>query len=261
MKASDWNVRLPMLRTFGYSCDPRTARSIRTSRHIYVIHYVLSGKGYFNGVSVEAGQGFIMRPYEPTEYYPDESDPWSYLWFTSSDASMEYFLAAHAPDTATGIFQYHNISEVRALAKQLKATTQFMTSSMQIAEYFLHVFNRCVNTAAAQGERSGADLYYDFAVKYIQTNLHLPLSVDSVCRVTGVTQPYLYKIFKERQGMSVKSYITACKLAQAERLLEDAELSISEIGASVGFSNVLAFSKFFAHNRGVSPTNYRSRYR
>ena len=260
MKAMDWNVRLPMMRTMGYSRDPRTARSIRAVRHIYIVHYVLSGKGYFNGAPVGEGQGFVMRPGVPAEYHPDEGEPWAFLWFTSSDDAMEYFLGAHGADAETGIFQYQNIREVKTLAAKLSGDTQIMTSSMQIAEYFLHIFNQCVHTVS-DSRLSGTDLYYSFAIKYIRENLHLPITVNDICRTTGVTQPYLHKIFKARCGISVKSYISRCRLEMAEGLLCDTALSVTEVGASVGFPNVLAFSRFFSHNEGMSPTEYRKKHR
>ena len=43
----------------------------------------------------------------------------------------------------------------------------------------------------------------------------------------------------------------------AEKLLTDRGLSVTEVANSVGFQDVLAFSRFFSSKKGVSPTVYR----
>ncbi|MBR4034234.1 MAG: helix-turn-helix domain-containing protein, partial [Clostridia bacterium] len=68
---------------------------------------------------------------------------------------------------------------------------------------------------------------------------------------------YLYKVFKNNVAISPKQYILQSKLLQAQLLLKESDLSISEVGDAVGFSDVLAFSRFFSSRTGCSPTDYR----
>ena len=76
--------------------------------------------------------------------------------------------------------------------------------------------------------------------------------------MTGITQPYLYRIFREETGLSPKQYILNEKLDHAKRLLRETEFSVSEIAGTVGFASVLDFSKFFSRQTGESPSAYRN---
>ena len=57
--------------------------------------------------------------------------------------------------------------------------------------------------------------------------------------------------------LNTKEYINKVKLRYAENLLQNSNNSIIEIAASVGFDDVLSFSRFFSKKKGISPSNYR----
>ncbi len=56
-----------------------------------------------------------------------------------------------------------------------------------------------------------------------------------------------------------KQYISECRIAEAKKLLVNTEFTVSEIAASLVFSDVLAFSKFFSSKMKLSPTDFRQR--
>ena len=150
--------------------------------------------------------------------------------------------------------------EFDSILKQLTFATSQFSSMTQLSELFLHIFNSCVQIES-RPKNSIARIYFDFSVNYIKTNLHLPISVTDLCSTIGITQPYLYKIFKQETGISPKQYMLNCKFAEAKKLLAHTELSISQIANSVGYENVLDFSKLFSKQTNLSPTAYRNLYR
>jgi AraC-like DNA-binding protein len=250
------SIRCPKINSIGYSEDIRVNRYGTSSRNQYIIHYVLSGKGYFNGNRVDGGQGFLITPEINEEYYPDESDPWAFLWIISEDEEMKHFFERHNADPKTGIFKFHNESEMASVANRLKNVTDIFSSSSGLAELFLHIFHSCIENAESS-HTSVTKRYFELSVNYIKANLHLPITVNDMCRVCYITQPYLYRIFKEECGVSPKQYITSCKISEAKRLLEQTSLSVSRIAYALGFSSVMDFSKFFSKQTGKSPTEYR----
>ena len=56
------------------------------------VHFMVGGKGYFNGKSLGAGEGFICVKDEFCSYRPDRDDPCKYVWFRieGSDAKKVY---------------------------------------------------------------------------------------------------------------------------------------------------------------------------
>lgn len=250
-------VIIPKLCSIGYASDTRVTRYGPARRDQYLIHYIISGKGVFNGTEVRAGEGFIITPETYEHYYPDENDPWRYVWIISYDSAIERHIEMHAPDKDTGIFKFHNINIVEGVAKQLMSNDSvFEFSNTEITEMYLKIFNRCVKSEIKAGT-SSAKMYFDYAEKYISLNMHLPISISDLCKKLGLSQPYLYRVFMSEKGISPKRYLSERRLEEAKRLLLGTDRSISDIAASLGFSDVLAFSKFFFRENGISPSKFR----
>ncbi len=110
-----------------------------------------------------------------------------------------------------------------------------------------------------QTHQKAVDLYCDHAVNYIHYHLFRLITVEKLTDLFGVTQSYLYHIFAEKYGMSPKRYITDCKLLKAKQLLMETNLLVCEVAASVGYPDVLCFSKQFKKFTGCSPKDFRTR--
>ncbi len=252
-------VPVPRLFMIGYSSDPSVTRYGPGMRNYYIIHYVTAGRGIFNGHRVEKGQGFLITPEMHEVYRPSKEEPWSFLWIISEDPAMEYYFKEHRADPESGIFRFHNVNGVLEVARKLEQSSSGDTpvSSALLAECFLRIFRTSV-MAEAPHAQSATKSYFEFSVNYVRANLHLPIQISELCRMTGVTQPYLYRIFREETGLSPKQYILREKLEHAKRLLRETALSVSEIAGAVGFASVLDFSKFFSRQAGRSPSAFRN---
>ncbi|MBR2634799.1 MAG: AraC family transcriptional regulator [Clostridia bacterium] len=251
------SVQVPKIDSIGFADDPRITRYGPSVRNQYIIHYVLSGKGHFNGNRVAEGEGFLIVPGMREEYDPDEKDPWKFLWIISEDPAMQVFFSRHGANEKTGIFKFYNKYEFERIVNLLTSAPSSFSTTAQLSEMFLHIFNACVERNMTP-QSSVTKIYFNFAVNYIKTNLPSPISVAELCDAIGITQPYLYKIFKKETKMSPKQYISSCKIFKAKELLAHTELSISLVAKSVGYENVLDFSKFFSKQTNLSPTVYRN---
>ena len=252
-------LAIPKLYSIGYAYDERVTRFGPARRDQYLIHYVISGKGYFNGTKVAAGEGFITTPEMREHYYPDMDDPWRYVWIISYDPEIEDIIKMHAADKSTGVFKFHNINVVESVADRLMSMQcAIELSSTEMTEMYLRIFNSCVQ-AKPKVNTPNSKMYFDYTVKYISLNLHISISVGDICKKLGVSQPYLYKVFKNEIGISPKAYITECRINEAKRQLLNTKFTVSEIAALLGFADVLSFSKFFSGKTKLSPTEYRKR--
>lgn len=251
---SDANTKLLGIDNIGFSSDPNNNRFGPGQKNLYLIHYVISGKGCFNGSPVEKGQGFLIKPLTFEHYYPDTENPWTFLWVTSRDPAMEETFEKFNANRETGIFEYTGVSFVRNLTETIQKNHNKLYSSPEILEIFLHLLNN--HGKINKGKENLADIYYNHALNYIHSNLYRRLKVEELTKILGITQPYLYSIFKEKSGMSPKCYIDICKINEAKKLLTATELTISEVANSMGFSNISDFSKFFKNIVGLSPQAY-----
>ncbi len=248
------------LDSIGYSKDPNITRFGPGHRNQYIIHYVMSGKGYYNGNAVHAGQGFLIFPRQKQYYYADSDDPWEFLWFIAYADEMKDVFGMLNADSETNIFSYDNGSVLKQTTKFIVENNNMTVNPLQITEIFLHVLNSHVNNFKSAC-KTNSQTYTDFCVNYIETNIHKKITVHELTALLGVSQPYLYKIFYDRFNMSVKKYIILFKHNYAKKLLSDTELTVKEVANSTGYDDSLVFSKVFKLNEGVSPSEYRKRNR
>lgn len=240
--------------SIGYSADVNVTHFGPDQRELYIIHYVISGKGYFNGHRVSAGQEFLITPGMSEHYYPDTKAPWSFLWVIFGGSFSENLFEKYNANSETHIFTYRNIYAIMDAVNHLSDKKTYYTSA-ELFEIFLHMFN---NQGHIQKDtEKAADTYYHYAVNYINTNLFRNITVDDLTEILGITQPYLYNIFISKCGISPKKYITSRKLSKAKQLLSETDMSINEVAASVGYTDALNFSKLFKQNTGYSPKAFR----
>ena len=99
----------------------------------------------------------------------------------------------------------------------------------------------------------------DKAKNFIRNNYSWDVSLDDVSRQLKLTPYYFSKLFKQETGMTFMEYLTGLRIERAKEMLRDPELSIKEIGISVGYSDPNYFSRIFKKVQGITPTEYRER--
>lgn len=238
----------------GVSGDMNITAFGPARRSQYIVHYVTKGKGIYNGKDVRVGQGFLIFPGELEEYRSDTKEPWEFLWVVSSDPAMEKIFQRYQADPQTGIFVYDNIPAVETVAKKIRDRRNEILDSNRLLEWYLSIFNRQTKEV---GKDSAAENYLDFTLKYMESNIHRTVTVKELTDLLGVSQPYLYKIFKEATGVSPKQYMADQKINYAKHLLKETDMTVTQIANSVGYGDLFSFSKFFAVKTGVSPQKYR----
>lgn len=243
--------------SIGFSGDTTVTRFGTAKRNSYIVHYVTSGKGYYCGIPVTAGQGFLIYPGQSKEYHPDPSDPWEFLWILSTDDNMKELFDRYNADPDTLIFNYDTVPVVKKIENIITTTHSKIVDSLKLLEMFLQMLNSHTYTQFSSQCKPSSEIYLNFCVDFIETNIHEKITVGELSELTGVSQPYLYKIFKNKFNMSTKEYIVWHKIKRAKELLVETDISITEIANSVGYSDVLTFSKFFFSKEKVSPKKYR----
>jgi len=102
------------------------------------------------------------------------------------------------------------------------------------------------------------DRRIDKVLALMRDNLDRRLTVDEMAGAVGVSPSRLRQLFKGETGTSPVQYLRNLRMAQAKELLETTFLSVKEIAARGGVTNVSHFVKNFATVFGRTPANYRS---
>ncbi|MFE0982400.1 AraC family transcriptional regulator [Streptomyces rochei] len=85
-----------------------------------------------------------------------------------------------------------------------------------------------------------------------------PWTVASLAGRAGVSRALFAKRFTELMGRPPLAYLTECRMADAEALLTDTDLSIAQIARSVGYADAFGFSAAFKRHKGQSPSTFRA---
>lgn len=93
--------------------------------------------------------------------------------------------------------------------------------------------------------------------QYISASMHEAISVEALAQVAGVSTTHLIEGFKACFGTTPWQYVLRTRIAEAQRLLESTELSITAIAVAVGFSSPSHFASAFGRHVGASPGAYR----
>ena len=111
-----------------------------------------------------------------------------------------------------------------------------------------------INSTKTQGDNPAIKKVCD----YINNNLSKDISLEQMAEYANVSSFYLSRLFKEEKGITFINFLTDRRLEKSRELLNDTNLSIKEITASIGYNDQNYFSRLFKNKYGVSPTEYRS---
>ena len=224
-------------------------------RNFYIVHYVLEGIGWFNGVPVEKGQGFLINPMKSVQYYPDPERPWKYFWVSFSGSEAERLCKKYVQTDDAGIFFYDFWIELTQMIKKLYVGEKTL-GQMHALSLFYQLMSYHEAHVSLAGNR-----YVDEAMKFVDLNFHRQITVKEIASACGINDRYLYNLFVKHMGISPKQHLNRVRLHNAQQLLSDSNCNVTEAAVSVGFDDVLAFSRFFSKHMGMSPTAFRDRRR
>lgn len=82
-------------------------------------------------------------------------------------------------------------------------------------------------------------------------------SIDEVCEKLKISKYYLSHVFKKHMGRPPMQYVTAKRISYAKKLLQETDLSATEIGEMCGYKDHVLFFKAFKKQEGITPITFR----
>lgn len=230
----------------------------------YLIHYVLKGKGYYyvndRKYTIEANQGFLIRPTELTFYQADKLDPWTYLWIGFDGSKVETYLRYSGLNESTYTFCCSDSNLLKSyLDQMLMHDTLSYYNELSLQGLLFLFFAALAKSAEVPYEEDVEfdNLYISKAIEYIQKNYQNPILVTDIANYVSLNRTYLTTIFQKTMNMSPQQFLLKFRITKASELLMNTSLSINTIAHSCGYTDALAFSKTFKKVTGLTPTYYR----
>ncbi len=98
------------------------------------------------------------------------------------------------------------------------------------------------------------------AMEYIENNYKTKITLDCISSALHIDKFNFCKSFKLATGMTFVEYLNLRRLKNAEEMLMQTNLPISEIAFECGFTSIQNFNHFFKKSKGISPISYRKMY-
>lgn len=112
-----------------------------------------------------------------------------------------------------------------------------------------------------KGQKAHSDEEVRKAQEYIETNVEEKLTVDELAEKVAVGRRSLERRFRKATNNSVLEYIQRVKMEAAKRSFETSRKNINEVMFDVGYSDTKAFRTTFKKVTGLTPLEYRNKYR
>lgn len=233
-------------------------------RDFYYIHYVSSGKGYFESEGrrfpVSAGDAYLVYPHIPIADCSDENEPWEIWWvgFNGNDAHLMIDATRFTRDLPVITPQkpdrmFRLIKEIYKCRGEKVHELLSMTGKLYSLLSFL--IEDADPDLEPSSHRPGV-MHIRRACDYIQDHYADDISIGDIAAYVNLSRSQLFRLFKEHVSLSPSQYLTEFRIRESCNLLNKKPLSIKEIAFAVGFEDPHYFYSVFKNVTGKTPGEY-----
>lgn len=221
-----------------------------------VFHFVLSGAGYVGERRITAGNVFICFEETRMAYYPDESDPWTYVYFRVGGREVREAFLDHGFPLGLCVLPFSRedaLLEILSLHQHLRGSEDLTVAAVVANAIFLLFDRQRTSRSDTRHARTQAERIR----RYIDENYYKAITVADVADRFYLNKNYLRTLFVRYFELSPKQYLQRTRMQRAAYLLENTQESIRLIAVSVGYADPLLFSRIFKQYYSLSPNEYR----
>jgi AraC family transcriptional regulator len=151
----------------------------------------------------------------------------------------------------------------RDLSDELReeAPGQGLVVAALVEQTLVHLLRRYANlrrSAHLELSRVGlVDRRLRLAVELMHAHMHRDLPLEEIAASAHLSPFHFARLFKKLTGATPHAYLAGLRAARAQALLAETDLSVTEVGARVGYMSSSHFARAFRQATGISPSAYR----
>jgi transcriptional regulator GlxA family with amidase domain len=111
------------------------------------------------------------------------------------------------------------------------------------------------------GQKDHQDAPVMRAQEFIESHFGERITVEELARIVAIGKRSLERRFKKATSNTVNEYIQRVKIEAAKKGLESGDKNVTEVMYETGYSDTKAFRNVFRKVTGVSPVEYRNKFR
>ncbi len=129
--------------------------------------------------------------------------------------------------------------------------------SRLLTESLLHSCLRRLKTPQQHHSRKASRTYESLCL-YVQENFQRPITRDTVAQHFGLAPNHVSRLFRQEGLMRFNDYLNFVRVSRAKFMLQTYGMTLKEITAKCGYSDVAYFCRVFKKISQVTPTTYRT---
>ncbi len=182
----------------------------------------------------------------------NDADKLSYLFDVEKTFWIEEFMS---PEMSDLVAQLANLSTENILSQAF-----YRLKALELI--YLLFSNLLKREKTEHHHLSNAEIDAVYLVRnMIESNLEKPLTKDELVKLSGMNELKLRRIFTQVFGKGIYEYYNHLRMQKAARLLRQGDLSVSEVGYQLGFSNLSYFGRLFEKHFGLKPKKWSDKNR
>jgi len=240
-------------------------------REGHLIFYVNGGKATVEvgdqTVQIDENQAVAVSPWEPHNFIGEGKDSPCLclvvyikpMWFLENCKTAQSVLDFGQPVIRTD-------NEIRRWILRLTSLLLEPQDTEAMDGYLFELTRICydkswvrskLRTPLGRLKSRFSDFRVRRSLRLMREHLTEEVQMDDLARAVGLSRPHFFKLFKKQMGITPNLYLNTLRAEHAITELMTTEKSVTDIGHDLGFSSQASFTRFFASNVGIPPSEYR----
>jgi AraC-like DNA-binding protein len=207
----------------------------------------------------------VVNPWEPHNFLPTDTANGGIFfvlyvnpeWFAPNVAHAQSLRFGRTHFKRTDILDRH-IRRAAALVCGAPSLRNLDCELRQLIDScYEESWQQSKTVQSARAAATITDFRVRKSIKLMSESPGAEIELDSIARESGLSRPHFYRLFRTQTGVTPHLYLNTLMMEQALDALVATETPIADISVELGFTSQSGFTRFFAANVGMAPTDYR----
>lgn len=234
----------------------------------YQLLYIAEGKAhfYFDGKEkvIHKGNMILFRPGETQIYYYYASEKPEAYWVHFTGYEVDRILDYYQMPKGENVFFTGTSPDYQWLFRQMIQELQLRRVNYDdlLNMMLRHIF-LMINRYLKEGQTASSDVInvVEKATHYFNENYNMQINIEEYAEKCHMSACWFINNFKKITKVTPMQYIVSLRITNAINLIENTDYNITEIANAVGYDNSLYFSRLFHKHTGMSPSEYKKKYK